>query len=321
MVFNREEAAREKMRAGEIVHKLLTRCVNCGHGHTYSRECMNRVMRCTVCQKSYVACNKGDEPSSSTKRQRGSVEEELVKNVSEVDGFDAAESERTKRDKRMKHKAEEDCAPAQLQKRMDELEKRIDEYTLKQHEGFMHADIKKKTHVVKPESSDIMKVQELAVVWKEKISSRRPITLSNEVLDFLHFIGVYRSQINSSIINQEETAQLASRIAHYKQAPTLIQSLGLNHFVPEYVEKLIKIGMYIPAVRLICFFKLKSFSPLHLLEKEITNLRTQSKVDVEDGWRLRQMLELMAEYKLEIDIPGELLVKFMDLKTTLRGLG
>ncbi|XP_010489674.1 PREDICTED: polyamine-modulated factor 1-binding protein 1-like [Camelina sativa] len=156
MVFNREEAAREKMRAGDIVHKLLTRCVNCGHGHTYSREGMNRFMRCTVCQKSYVACSKGDEPSSSTKRQRGSVEE-LVKNVSEVDGFGAAESERTKRDKRMKHKAEEDYT--QLQKRMDELEKRTDEYTLKQHEGFMHADIKKTTHVVKPaESSDFMRV-------------------------------------------------------------------------------------------------------------------------------------------------------------------
>ncbi|EOA31077.1 hypothetical protein CARUB_v10014228mg [Capsella rubella] len=297
----------------ETQYMFWTRCVNCGHGHKYSRECMNRVMRCSVCQKSYVACNIGDETSSSTKKRGRSVEE--FKNVvSEVDGFDAAG---TKRDKRpVKHKAEDHYT--QLHKRMDELEKeRIDVYTLKQHEGCIMHDIKKEmenpTHVVKPESSDIMKVQELAVVWIEKIRSTSLMTISSEVMDFLHFIGAYRLQISSSIISQEETARLASYIAHFKHAPTIIQSLGLNHFVPEYVEKLISIRIYIAAVRLICFFKLKGFSPLHLLGKEITNLRSQSKAEVKDGWRLRQTLELMAEYKLEVDIPGDLLVKFMGL--------
>ncbi|VVA96515.1 unnamed protein product [Arabis nemorensis] len=123
------------------------------------------------------------------------------------------------------------------------------------------------------------------------------------VLAFLHFIVAHGSHNNSTIINQEETTKLAFSVAHHKEAPTLFQSLGLDNMIPEFVQKLISTStrQYIPAVRLICFFKLQGFDPSLVLYKEIE----------EDGEKLRDIFQLAANYKLKIDIPGDVVVKLM----------
>lgn len=83
---------------------------------------------------------------------------------------------------------------------------------------------------VKPDHSDT-KVRNLAILWKGKIRIETPRSSSSlEVLAFLHFIVAHR--LHNSIINQQETAKLASSIAHHKEAPTLFQSLGLDNVIP-----------------------------------------------------------------------------------------
>ncbi|KAG7580338.1 Frigida-like [Arabidopsis suecica] len=140
---------------------------------------------------------------------------------------------------------------------------------------------------VKPDHIDT-KAQELAILWKGKIRIETPRSSSSlEVLAFLQFIVTFRFQ--NSIINQDETAQLASSVSHYKEAPTLFKSLGLDNVISEFVEELID-----------------------TCQKEITDLRTKSHAEDKDWGKLRDILELMSDYNLKIEMPGDLIVKLMD---------
>ncbi|CAH8306096.1 unnamed protein product [Eruca vesicaria subsp. sativa] len=173
-----------------------------------------------------------------------------------------------------------------------------------------------------PDKSTQLQLQatEVATLWKEKITIEAPKS-ALESLAFLLFIMAFKLK---TLINKEETALLAWSIAQYEQAPILFEYLSINLTIREVVEELIKKSQYIPAVRLICLFKLdkevSSFSPSELLKKEIINLRhsalenrsnESSQVKEKDGERLRAILELVADYKLEIDLPGDLIAKVM----------
>ncbi|KAH0927881.1 hypothetical protein HID58_020137, partial [Brassica napus] len=182
-----------------------------------------------------------------------------------------------------------------------------------------------------PDESQLLQLQatEVATLWKERITIEAPKS-TLEALAFLLFIIAYGLK---ALINEEETALLASSIAQYGQAPRLFVYLSLNPKIREFVEELIKKGLYIPAVRLICLFNLDkedkdvSFSRSELLKKEIITFRrsalenrsTESSQVVHspdlakgrDGGRLRAILELVADYKLKIDLPGDLIAKLM----------
>nr|VDD47336.1 unnamed protein product [Brassica oleracea] len=172
-----------------------------------------------------------------------------------------------------------------------------------------------------PDESQLLQLQarEVATLWKERITIEAPKS-TLEALAFLLFIIAYGLK---TLINEEETALLASSIAQYGQAPRLFGYLSLNPKIREFVEELIKKSLYIPAVRLICLFNLDkedkevSFSPSELLKKEITTFRRSalenrsSQAKERDGGRLRAILELVADYKLKIDLPGDLIAKLM----------
>ena len=107
-------------------------------------------------------------------------------------------------------------------------------------------------------------------------------------------------------IKQDETLQLASHVAHFRQAPKLFESLGLTHVIPSkyyfyntfvafvfffltlcsnkdqtlflistgFVTELLNKAMCIPAARFMFYFKVENnFSPLELLKEQINNLR------------------------------------------------
>ncbi|CAH2055071.1 unnamed protein product, partial [Thlaspi arvense] len=164
-----------------------------------------------------------------------------------------------------------------------------------------------------------LKAREVAALWKERITIEAPKS-SLEALAFLLFIVAYGLK---TLINEEETALLASSVAQYEQAPRLFNYLSLNPKLREFVKELIEKSQYIPAVRIICLFKLDtelSFSPSELLKKEIINFRRpalenrsteSSQAKETDGERLRAIIELVADYKLEVDIPGDLIAKLM----------
>ncbi|KAF3489018.1 hypothetical protein F2Q69_00055345 [Brassica cretica] len=156
------------------------------------------------------------------------------------------------------------------------------------------------------------KAKELASTWKENITIEAPIS-SLEALAFLLFIVAFGLK---SLINEEEAALLASSVFHYTQGPKLFQFFGLKRKIPEFVRDLIKDHQYIPAVRIICLLDLKDFSATTLLMKEITVLRhsAMGKVQNKDVGRLRAIVELVADYKLDIDLPGELIAKLVFLR-------
>ncbi|CDY41920.1 BnaC05g46840D [Brassica napus] len=172
-----------------------------------------------------------------------------------------------------------------------------------------------------PDESQLLQLQatEVATLWKERITIEAPKS-TLEALAFLLFIIAYGLK---TLINEEETAFLVSSIAHYGQAPRLFGYLSLNPKIREFVEELIKKSLYIPAVRLICLFNLDKedkevpFSPSELLKKEITTFRRSAlenrstESSQRDGGRLRAILELVADYKLKIDLPGDLIAKLM----------
>ncbi|KAJ4901589.1 Frigida-like protein [Raphanus sativus] len=157
-----------------------------------------------------------------------------------------------------------------------------------------------------------LKAEELASIWKENITIEAPSS-SHEALAFLLFIMAFGLK---SLINEEETALLVSSVFHYTQGPKLFHFFGLKRKIPEFVRDLIKNHQYIPAVRIICLLKLKDFSATTLLMKEITVLRhsAMGKVKNKDVGRLRAIVELVADYKLDIDLPGELIAKLMFLR-------
>ncbi|CAH8389435.1 unnamed protein product [Eruca vesicaria subsp. sativa] len=156
------------------------------------------------------------------------------------------------------------------------------------------------------------RAKELGNIWKENITIEAPRS-SLEALAFLLFIVAFGLK---RLINEEETVLLASSVFHYRQGPELFQFFGLKLKIPEFVRDLIKDHQYIPAVRIICLFKRKDFSATTLLMKEITDLRRSAmgKVQNKDVGRLRAIVELVADYKLDIDLPGELIAKLMLLR-------
>ncbi|XP_010421475.1 PREDICTED: A-kinase anchor protein 9-like [Camelina sativa] len=174
------------------------------------------------------------------------------------------------------------------------------------------------TKIQRPDDPQLQnKATQVATLWKGMIAIEAQKS-SLEVLAFLLFIVAYGLK---NLINEEEAALLASSIAHYEQAPRLFKSLSLNTEIRKFVKELIKKNQYIPAVRLICLFKLNGeLSPSHLLRKEIINLRRSalesrpaesSQAKDKDAGRLRAILELVADYKLEINLPGDLIAKLM----------
>ncbi|XP_024010982.1 uncharacterized protein LOC18016306 [Eutrema salsugineum] len=64
---------------------------------------------------------------------------------------------------------------------------------------------------------------------------------------------------------------------------------------------------------MICLFKLRDFSATTLLMKEITDLRRSAleKAENRDVGRLKPIVELVSDYKLDIDLPGDLIAKLM----------
>ncbi|CAH8259010.1 unnamed protein product [Arabidopsis lyrata] len=167
---------------------------------------------------------------------------------------------------------------AAKKRRKDDVEESSNKRRTKQEDPFAEPD-----HID-------TKAQELAILWKGKIRIETPRS-SLEVLAFLQFIVTFRLQ--NSIINQDETAQLASSVSHYKEAPTLFKSLGLDNMISEFVEELID-----------------------TCQKEITDLRTKSQAEDKDWGKLRDILELMSDYNLKIVMPGDLIVKLMDQPST-----
>ncbi|CAA7041212.1 unnamed protein product [Microthlaspi erraticum] len=172
--------------------------------------------------------------------------------------------------------------------------------------------------IQRPDESQLqLKAEEVASLWKEKITIEAPKS-SLEALAFLLFIVAYKLQ---KVITKEETALLASFIAQYEQAPTILNSLGLKlEMIPEIVLGLIDKHQYISAVRLICVFKLKNdFSPSLLLKEEIKNLKRSalemrsSQAEDEDARRLRAILELVANYNLQIKPPRDIIRLFAKL--------
>ncbi|EFH60569.1 hypothetical protein ARALYDRAFT_340367 [Arabidopsis lyrata subsp. lyrata] len=165
---------------------------------------------------------------------------------------------------------------AAKKRRKDDVEESSNKRRTKQEDPFAE------NLPVKPDHIDT-KAQELAILWKGKIRIETPRS-SLEVLAFLQFIVTFRLQ--NSIINQDETAQLASSVSHYKEAPTLFKSLGLDNMISEFVEELIDTCQYIPAA------------------------------EDKDWGKLRDILELMSDYNLKIVMPGDLIVKLMDQPST-----
>ncbi|WZZ63155.1 hypothetical protein YC2023_063262 [Brassica napus] len=172
-----------------------------------------------------------------------------------------------------------------------------------------------------PDKSQLLQLQaaEVAALWKEKIAIKAPRS-SLEALAFLMSIMAFGLK---TLINEEEAALLAWSIAQYEQAPMLFEYLSISLTIREVVEELIKKSEYISAVRLICLFKLDkevSFSPSELLKKEIISFRgsalenrsnESSQAKEKDDGRLRAILELVADYQIGIDLPGDLIAKLM----------
>ncbi|XP_010478309.1 PREDICTED: FRIGIDA-like protein 5 [Camelina sativa] len=161
-----------------------------------------------------------------------------------------------------------------------------------------------------------LRARKMANSWKRKMT-KRPL----EALAFLMFMVAYGLK---NLINEDDTALLASFIAQYKQAPTLFHSIGLKHeLIQEFVEELITKSQYFPAARLICLFKLKkefSFSPSELVTEEIISLRRSflknkstgsSKGLRKDAGRLNTILKLVRDHNLEVNLPGDLIVNLM----------
>ncbi|XP_056851179.1 uncharacterized protein LOC108825232 [Raphanus sativus] len=139
-----------------------------------------------------------------------------------------------------------------------------------------------------------------------------------EVWAFLQFIVAFGLVVK--LPNKDKTLQLASHVAHFKHAPKLFQSLGLSHAIPDFVTQLLDKAIYIPAIRFMFFFNVEnSFSPMEFLKEQIINLRRSAKEkrrhEAEEANRdaaiLREMIELIEDFQLEIDIPVALILKFM----------
>ncbi|KAF3567421.1 hypothetical protein DY000_02011215 [Brassica cretica] len=135
-----------------------------------------------------------------------------------------------------------------------------------------------------------------------------------EAWAFLQFIVAFGLV---KLTTPDQNLQLASRVAHFKHAPKLFESLGLTHAIPNFVTELLNKAMHIPAIRFMLYFKVENnFSPLELLKEQIINLRLSAKENRRyesqaDAATMRDIMELIEDFKLEIDIPVDLIFKFM----------
>ncbi|CAH8359791.1 unnamed protein product [Eruca vesicaria subsp. sativa] len=135
---------------------------------------------------------------------------------------------------------------------------------------------------------------------------------------FLQFIVAYGLAKQT---NQNETLHFASFVAHFKQAPKLFRSLGLTSAIPNFVKELLMKAIYIPAIRFMLYFNVKSkFSPLAFLKQEIMNLRRsanekrrlESQAEaIRDATKMRDIMDIIEDFKLEVDLPVDLILKFM----------
>ncbi|CDY19710.1 BnaA09g03630D [Brassica napus] len=134
-----------------------------------------------------------------------------------------------------------------------------------------------------------------------------------EVWAFLQFIVAFGLRIQP-----DQNLQLASRVTHFKQAPRLFQSLGLSDAIPNFVTQLLDKAIYIPAIRFMLYFNVtNSFSPLEFLKEQIISLRRSAKEkrttheSQADAATMRDIMELIEDFQLEIDIPVSLILRFM----------
>ncbi|VVB15281.1 unnamed protein product [Arabis nemorensis] len=138
-----------------------------------------------------------------------------------------------------------------------------------------------------------------------------------EALSFLQFIVSFELV---DLTDKDETLRFASYVAHLKQAPKLFQSLGLSYAIPNFVKQLLNEHQYIQAIRFMFSFNLNNkFSTLQLLREQIISLRLsakekrrfESQAEDRDAGILRDIIELIDDFKLEIDLPVDMIVKFM----------
>ncbi|XP_010494034.1 PREDICTED: myosin heavy chain, cardiac muscle isoform-like [Camelina sativa] len=138
-----------------------------------------------------------------------------------------------------------------------------------------------------------------------------------EAWGFLQLIVAYNLVQRT---DRDSTLRFAMNVAHFKQAPKLFESLGLRYAISGLVRQLLDERQYFLAIRYVFYFNLKcSFSPLVFLKEEIINLRRSpkdkrrfdSQAEDRDGAKLREIIELIEEFQLEIDLPVDLIVKFM----------
>ncbi|CAL9231817.1 unnamed protein product [Arabidopsis halleri] len=157
---------------------------------------------------------------------------------------------------------------------------------------------------------------QVANLWSWMMGNSAQMS-SLEAWGFLQLIVAYGLVHATS---RENTLRFASYVAHFKQAPKLFESLGLSHAIPNVVKQLLDERHYFMAIRFIFYFKLKSnFSPLELLKDEIVNLRVSAKeerrfdsqAEDRDAAKLKDIIELIEDFKLDIDLPVDLIVKFM----------
>ncbi|CAN7023918.1 unnamed protein product [Brassica oleracea var. botrytis] len=134
-----------------------------------------------------------------------------------------------------------------------------------------------------------------------------------EVWAFLQFIVAFGLRIQP-----DQNLQLASRVTHFKQAPRLFQSLGLSDAIPNFVTQLLDKAIYIPAIRFMIYFNVtNNFSPVEFLKEQIISLRRSAKEkrttheSQADAATMRDIMELIEDFQLEIDIPVALILRFM----------
>ncbi|XP_010546648.2 PREDICTED: FRIGIDA-like protein 5 [Tarenaya hassleriana] len=152
----------------------------------------------------------------------------------------------------------------------------------------------------------------LANQWRGRLETTRTPT-SSEALGFLLLLASF-NLVN--FFNQVDIPKLAYSVAFYRYAPKLFQSLGISSdVIRDLVLRLIRRDHYIPAIRLIYSYELNfPMSPMPLLKKEIEDLRQSTcniQVKGKDARKMRAILELVSDYKLDIHLPGDLVAKFM----------
>ncbi|CAH8387047.1 unnamed protein product [Eruca vesicaria subsp. sativa] len=155
--------------------------------------------------------------------------------------------------------------------------------------------------------------------WVKMMGASSVAKSQREVWAFLQFIVAFGLVKRTK---RDETLKLASYVAHFKHAPKLFQSLGLSDAIPSFVTQLLDKAIYIPAIRFMFYFNVeKRFSPLELLKEQIISLscsakekrryESQAEEANRDGATLREMIELIEDFQLEIDIPVAIILKFM----------